>query len=256
MINTEVIYSPTVDVDVLNFNIKDETYRKIAANPDFVDLSATIESFYTATENENIGKFTEVESKLTNKDYLEARAILNGMTTTIDNEELKKHFYILYDKFLNETLALEDTLLIDSLARLCPEINGSVVYQFESLSNTVHQDYNALVTHCELPNASSARVAHAGATAIKNVKSDKNTNTNFVLKPNPNNGVFTINYAPFANEKVLYQIIDLSGKIILSDYLVFREGSAKLGIVLANGSYILKLCHNSDNINHKLLIVH
>jgi hypothetical protein len=64
MINTEFVAATPTIADEVNFNNKDDAYRKIEATPDITTLSAEIDSFYTATQTENIGKFTDVENLL------------------------------------------------------------------------------------------------------------------------------------------------------------------------------------------------
>jgi photosystem II stability/assembly factor-like uncharacterized protein len=86
--------------------------------------------------------------------------------------------------------------------------------------------------------------------SILNVKENGSTlqNTAFELYPNPNNGEFNLNIAAFEGDELTMEIIDVMGKVVVSEELPIynNQYQSVLNYELANGMYFLKISHGKQ----------
>jgi hypothetical protein len=196
---------------------------------------------------------TRQKSRAAAGEYENARQILQAMSTNGTSEQIKKQFYGLFDNYLNETLLATDTILVDSLAQLCPEIYGLVIYQYETLSNLLHQNANTMVTHCDLPVEAFSTQRHA--TSTTNISKKTNIKIKFSLQPNPNNGTFTIKAENCLAENCSYQLFNSICLLVSEGKLSFSNNIADLSFNLSNGLYTIKLLGNNFVKTQKMVFV-
>jgi len=214
-------------------------------------------AFYVSTtgcwgEAYNVGKFTEVETKIKEQNYAVANTLLQGITPALTSEENYKLFYTYYQKYIDSTLTTQDSIAIDSLARQCPELGGIAVYKFETLRASVFGAFNSTVFHCELPNVQATqRVAHSATGINKNNKTKYNAIT---IAPNPSNGSFSIKGNYTTADNLTYEVYSIDGKLMYVDKLIFYEGISVLNLNLNNGIYTIKVLSNKENKIQKIVI--
>ena len=245
--------SPNIEIAAeYDFNNKDAAYRDAKSNPEMINSSEFIEEFVMENENTNIGKFTEVESKIAKGELPYAEALLNGITPQLNSEINYKLFYELYMRYQRGTLDASDSIAIDSLAYQCPELGGMAVYQFETLRSMVFGDYNSTVYHCEIADPVSAmRVANA-PTAIK--MHDEINEGKVIIAPNPSNGNFNIQATYLQNSSAQCEIYSVDGKILFDESIQFNGGVANLNTKLIAGIYSIKIIERKQTTTHKILI--
>lgn len=82
-------------------------------------------------------------------------------------------------------------------------------------------------------------------------------NTEFILYPNPTNGVFTIHYIGF-NETVDFQLFATDGKKVMSQTINFEGGNKLRDIDISNltkGMYFYRMCRaNGDCLDGRLML--
>jgi hypothetical protein len=84
---------------------------------------------------------------------------------------------------------------------------------------------------------------------------NKIENESFELYPNPTNGVLFIKTKKSSKETTTINLIDLSGKILLSETNVIQSNSAyQINITdLPRGAYFLQLNNNEQRIIKKVI---
>ena len=89
--------------------------------------------------------------------------------------------------------------------------------------------------------------------AIQNVANEL---SNIIIYPNPNQGVFKILISEAQNEDIIYNIYDISGKLIKTDKIMAFETETILDIPnISAGQYIIKMITSQFNTSRQFIIV-
>jgi len=77
--------------------------------------------------------------------------------------------------------------------------------------------------------------------------------SNFSLYPNPNNGLFEVEFKRDISFEA-YELIDITGKVMFGEKLTDQNGPIRLDTHLAPGTYYFRMLGNENIINSKLII--
>ncbi len=125
------------------------------------------------------------------------------------------------------------------------ELEYAYITSFDSITNnplgkldtdvqSLKSIYNSTINQCSI-------------TGFK----EQNLNTDFILAPNPTNGILTINLK--TNSKVKIEVIDALGKVLLSeDYKEFSKTSINVSY-LSSGIYFVKLYSGENTLTKKFI---
>ena len=147
-------------------------------------------------------------------------------------------YYGLYGKYLYDTLTGDDSVQIATLAGLCPNADGMVVYQARYLYSLFGGSVNVSDDDC------------AGSDAKHSNTSPNYSNTSFGdlngqsyrLYPNPNNGNINIVQKQGDDREVRAEILSATGQNLYTGTLHFNQQNTKVHIQNINsGLYMLQL---------------
>ena len=146
-----------------------------------------------------------------------------------------KVFYNIYIKYLNQTMTPSDSIMVKSIAELCPDENGKIVFDARALYWTLFHDLGNFNDICYEDMSDERRMNKA--------TNMDNSIQNYTLYPNPNNGMLTLMQYTVDNHPVNYMITNIVGQKIEAETVVFTNGKYQIQL-LANtptGVYILQI---------------
>lgn len=128
-----------------------------------------------------------------------------------------------------------------------------------STSAETHNDENTVIVH----NKTIANLYYQ--EFMKRYNSNQTTagidemasKSNFSIYPNPNNGLFSINYSSNQNEKATIKVNDLTGRLIFGELINMVSGTNKLNINLqglSSGMYFIELNTSGNHLTQKVII--
>jgi hypothetical protein len=155
-----------------------------------------------------------------------------------------QNFYGLYIKYVDTLLTGTDSLSILALAQLCPQRNGTVVYQARALYSFIYNDLSMFNDDSCLdvdPTYIADRhsnPAHTGEGGITQV----NSGQQYELYPNPSHGIISLLQSVADNLPVNAQIWNAVGEQVYKGDLLFNGGKDQIRLAnVAPGVYLLKL---------------
>ncbi len=220
--------------------------------------NATLQAFKTANTSSSLGRFTMVDSTISN--YFDGNTgalvqaqTFNTFTTANSVENYQKQFNTLYLQYLQtNSLNASGIAQVNTIAALCPYTDGTVVWQaraFAKLFNDSLEFYNTC-ENINLPTtASSSRMGMITdeTTAVTELISGK-------LIPNPNDGNFTLLLDKEVDELSL-KVFDITGKEVCNNAMTNTNNIQLNCVELKNGIYIVKVYNNGTYLqSHKLVI--
>ena len=198
----------------------------------------------------------QVEEKLSNGYYAEARTLLAGITTENTIDANYKIFYNLFANYQevfesNNAYSPDDSTILVNLASLCPGTNGACIYQARALYNSI---YN-LSTDNFGCNDFGARVHQTNQNSSKNIgKNLKMNRWDIEFFPNPATNQITI-VSNAENEDLKIIVKDLSGRTLQIQNLKTSNFISNLNLSLINGAYFITIANTKDEwVIKKLLI--
>lgn len=81
--------------------------------------------------------------------------------------------------------------------------------------------------------------------------------SNFQIFPNPSNGLFIMEFEPKSTSRFSYKVLDVLGKVVLSEDLGMVNGKFNKTVNLTNiasGTYLLQISSDAGTINEKVII--
>ena len=155
-------------------------------------------------------------------------------------------FFGLYMKYATASLSSDDSLSIFALAQLCPELNGTVVFQARALYSQIYNDLSIFNDDSCLDMDSTyiaGRHSNNGKTSI--VTNEQR----YSIHPNPNDGNFTIQQYLSDIEPVKVKIYDAIGKTFYSDELLFVNAKSRINMPnIVPGMYLLEITDTKNRI--------
>lgn len=220
------------------------------ANPAEKNSNTSYLTFYNAKANTSFDKFKQVEANLHNGQIAQAQSINNAVNIVNAVEGNYKNYYAAYAKYKNNNFTSVDSITLINLAKLCPGVDGAIVYQARALYNLIYKIVKVYKEDCN--NTSSA------GSRLTNTISDKETiknNWSVELFPNPTNGNFTL-VSKTENEALMVTITDITGKLIYNNTVNTSNFIINLDVNAKAGVYLISIKNSANEcITKKLVIV-
>ena len=89
------------------------------------------------------------------------------------------------------------------------------------------------------------------------IKDNQKNNNIISLTPNPNNGLFTVNYTATKNQKVNIKLVDVLGRVVYSNEIAINSGNSPIEMNLQNvkkGIYFFEFATENGTQTEKLVI--
>ncbi len=187
------------------------TYRYLDANPSVKNSNTAYINFYNAKANSSMDKFKQVEASLYNGQIAQAQSINNSVSAVNLVEDNYKNYYTVFTKYKNGNFTSADSATLINLAKLCPGMDGSIVYQARALYNLIYKTVKVYKEDCNTASSNGSRLKND----VSNNETLKN-NWNVELFPNPTKGNFTL-VSKVESEVLTVTITDITGKLIYSN---------------------------------------
>jgi len=244
-------------------------WNSILSDTTLVDSSAALAVFASLAQSSRYAYITTMENLLINGNYDSVTTMLGynidsmantswdsvtqvrlADSTGADNiVQNYQNFFGLFMKYATASLSSSDSLAILALAQLCPERNGTVVFQARSLYSQIYNDLSMFNDDSCL-DVDSGYVAARHSDNGNNNKINATTgNQNYSIHPNPNDGNFVLlQYIP-DNEPVKIRIYDEIGRSIYNQDLQFSNSKGQLNLVnYVPGIYLLEITDGKNRI--------
>ena len=152
-------------------------------------------------------------------------------------------FFRLYMMYLTGSLGGSDSLAVLALAQLCPERNGTVVFQARALYSEIYNDLTIFNDDsCLDVDTNYIAERHSTSPSIQKATIVQS----YSIYPNPNDGSFIIQQYLPESTPVKIEINDVFGRTILEDNIQFVQAKSKISIsTIIPGVYILKIIDDS-----------
>ncbi|MBL7895557.1 MAG: T9SS type A sorting domain-containing protein [Bacteroidia bacterium] len=222
------------------------SYRILEANPDLISNSPSNAAFYNNYANTSIGKFAQAEKQAYNGANTQANATSSSVSSKVSVEDNYKTYFALYDKYKSGNLDETDLASLNSLANLCPGIDGPVIYQARALYQVVTKDVIVFKENCE--QISNARQSKKSSTTPSVANWDVH------LYPNPTSGELNI-VSKNNSEQLMVIIKDATGKIVNQNNLQVSDFISNLTLNLENGLYLITITNNKNETTTKKLVI-
>ena len=153
-------------------------------------------------------------------------------------------FFGLYMKYATASLSSDDSLSIFALAQLCPELNGTVVFQARALYSQMFNNLSMFNDDSCL-DIDSNYIAGRHSNPIHGGEQSKIDIQQYKLLPNPNDGNLTLYQLLEDNQPVKVEIWNALGICVYKNDLNFIGGADRLHLSNASpGLYLVRLTDN------------
>ena len=223
-----------------------------------MDTSIAIHTFRLMTNTVSRFKWlSEIENHIVMGDYTTANTLLSYpidsfVNTSVDTitgvriadttaADLVVSNYVAYYKLLlkyqTNILSSDDSTLLIAIANKCPYIEGSIVFKARGLYNLVFTDvkqFNDL--GCE------GKACDSGSRKTSHTSSDISDGQQYLLYPNPNNGIISLQQLLPDDKPVWAEVLNVAGTSIYKEQIQFSNGNSKLFVSnRISGTYLLHL---------------
>ncbi len=251
--------------------LRNAAYSDLIAEPVLVTANSTLSAFSATNSMPSaMGKFKDVEGKLSTGQLSLAQSIIAAFSPTTNIENNYKTFYTLQRAYLqNQDLTLLENIQLLLLVYQCPFTDGQVVYNARALYNLVNQTvvvYND--NNCRDKGYSFGRTQDSAASytpeesellhqLITNEKETKlkyKTKNEYYLVPNPANTFVSI-IGTNEKEQLQITITDVSGKVLKAITINTEAYSAVVNFNLLEGVYFVNIINSHGEKTVKKLVV-
>jgi hypothetical protein len=208
-------------------------YRMIKADSSLIDSSVILHNFYSASQSTCRASFCRIEDSLVTQNYSYAAGLVNALSPSCTIEQNYKRFYQIYINGMQGVCTSADTADLETLASLCPMLNGTVVFQARAFHNSMYSAFKHYEDNCPVNNISSR---------LSNSIQQK-TETKLMLNffPNPTTGIINVAGSDGANHSYKAEVYDLNSRLILKQDLILENGLGRFKLDAQNGVYMLYL---------------
>lgn len=216
--------------------LQEELYQKLKENTDLLENSATLQSFFLNKEQGSFGTIEKINDALSNYDVTTAQNLINVWLPTSNLELNCLTYYNNFIKYLNGgTFTTSDVNDLYSLANLCPQKNGEVIYAARSLYNYIANDND------EFPNACGNNTAR---NIVRIKANTKQQTSNIILYPNPSKGNFNIAFPSNTKGINTINVLDMYGRSVLQQKTIGGIKNININQSLAKGIYIVQITNS------------
>jgi len=244
-------------------------FRDLNDDPTMADSSTVLSNFYTTATATTPGTFNETQSNIKQGNYNLVHAILAAINPNSNIENNNKIYFNLLNNYIqNDSLTPADKLALFILAHQCPFTDGPAVYKARGLLSLVTQNvkaYNDInctelgFSFRENPDSTGNGFEESETLQLlisnEKISSEKFKKvTGFKIFPNPTSGNVTI-LSSNPSEKINIQVLDVNGKLILTQNMNIINFGAVFQFDLINGIYFIKITNEKGEHTVKKLVV-
>ena len=247
-----------------------QLYQYMPLDSALFDSSSILPIFFANAANSRIGYLNNIENYIV-QGYLDSARVLLKTDVpgnpsfdyptgvVIDDSGAAdgvvanyKNFYGAYINYLDSSMTGTDSSTIVTLAGMCPNTDGAVVYQARALYAVLYNDltlFNDTTCYNPVPD----KHGKAAPSATSEVASEQKQS--YRLYPNPNNGLLYVAQATPDAKPVQAKVWNENGQCIYKGELIFKANTLRL--VLGDrtpGLYLLELMDSEGN-NYALKFV-
>jgi hypothetical protein len=214
-----------------------------------------LSNYYNTGADANIRSLANIEDSLAANKPAITQAMLNALLPTNAIETNYKTFYSLYLKNMNATFTSADSNNLLTLAKICPGIGGSIIYNARTLYNSIYtHDYQPFNDDCTPPPTFGFGIGNV----IKLAQSDTAKLEVFEAEiyPNPNGGNFYIKSNAKKDLPLIVEIYTSAGKMVIKTECIKTRSDCQINVKLNAGIYIVKIINNETHeiLNKKMEI--
>ena len=160
-------------------------------------------------------------------------------------------YYDQYIKYLNGTMNGDDSLVVLTLAGLCPYTDGEIVYSARTLAAVLGANVATNDEDCATNAANKGN-----PTVYDGGHFDGNAEQKYKLYPNPNNGTITISQLVADSRGVSIEVVDAMGRSVYNSTPEFDQQIIRLQLPnVSAGLYLLKLTNADGKVfNYKFVV--
>lgn len=244
-----------------------ELWQTMQLDSTLADSSAVLYVFDSMAQHSRYAYLTNLENQVISGNFDSAFVLLTYDIDTLANTSIDsatqvkladytdadnivrnyQSFYTLYMKYMVDTLTSADSLAIMALAGLCPERNGTVVYQARALYSFLFNDFSPFNDDSCIAIDTTYFASRHSNSPLNGSGGNIQTNSGqkYELFPNPNDGNFILSQMVLDSEPVHAEIMDAVGRTVYNGSLLFAGGFDKLQLVQSvPGLYLLRLKDN------------
>jgi hypothetical protein len=236
-----------VNVPESRYTGKQSVLADLFQDSSLMQNSNLLQQFFTSSLGNNYGKIHQVEQLLGQGNLNGASAVNNGI---LDTSVIESNHKVFSGTFIS-TLGLTDSLTqnqlndITLIANQCPELGGGAVLKARSFLNWYYQ--------ANLEHSDSCTTN----TRISEWMPGTGENVSASIYPNPNNGTMTLSYMLPENAEAVFEIHDLTGRVVSTHHLRGEENElliSESGFAGGIYFYVIKI-GNTSWATGKLVIV-
>jgi Secretion system C-terminal sorting domain len=226
----------------LNKWLADHTlYHTLANDIASRNANATLSAFYNTGATTNIKNLIAIEDLLTQGNTSAANALLGGIVPINIPEQNYKNFYGAYINYINNTLTTTDNETIRNLALGCPGNNGLVVFNARVMDRILNPEVLTFYAN-NCPGTSNKK-------EDTEITEQSNQTDIYTVYPNPaSNGFYIKALEPQGTIHI--KVVDLQGKIVLSQTCTLGDKPCFVAANLVNGIYIVNIVNNETNTKY------
>jgi hypothetical protein len=259
-----------------NWMGQNKLWEAMMLDSSMADSSVVLSVFQSLAQNSRYAYLSALQNQLITGNFDSARIMLsynidsmaNTSIDTITQVRLADNigadniienymsFCNLYMKFVLDSLSGSDSLSIISLANLCPQRNGTVVYQARALYSFIYNDLS-IFNDDSCIDADTSYIASRQSFNSNNIIDSINIdNQNYNIYPNPNNGLFILTEKVSDGLPVNARILNSIGMTVFSGELIFDINTCLIEMrFLPKGIYLMRITsYKNKNVTIKFVI--
>ena len=254
----------------MNWITQMSIYQAIQEDSTLADSSVLLQHFAYLAQHSRYARLTEAENYLSTGHLDSVTNILStlGSYTNTATDSLTgftmadgagandvvtnyvNYFNVLM-KYMQDTLNADDRTMVSTLAGLCPDRNGTVIFEARALYSMVFGSVPENTNNCGTDTATSRITKYN-----KNTDAADDPRQSYQLYPNPNNGNFVLRQATFVVQTVDIVVYNTLGAVVYKGIITFSSGYASLKLDnQVPGLYLLLMKDNTGKqFNLKFVI--
>lgn len=220
--------------------LQEELYQKLKENVELLENSEALQVFFLNKEQGNFGIIEKINDALSHYDVPTAQKLINDWLPTTNLELNCLSYYNNFIKYLNGgAFSVNDISELYSLASLCPQKNGEVIYAARSLYNYLASDNDEFADACGNNLARNIVRVKGNNSRVKEAKSST------TIYPNPSKGSFYISFAQNTKGINTINILDIYGRSVLQQKAIGGTRNININQTLAKGIYTVQITNSA-----------
>jgi hypothetical protein len=216
--------------DIINKHL---VYRILKTDPSLMSGSTVLNSFYLTAQSSGIGALSSIQDDIEHDDLTTAESKILAFVPANTIESNYKNTYDVFVKSKTDTIiAPSDSTILAALAYSCPQTDGPSVFQARALRSIIYGVHIVYEDNC----GSEGRLSNANTNEIQ---------TAYLVYPNPAQDEIYIAVTNQELKEAQVEIMDITGKLLVSSRLDLEQGIGKLKLDAANGVYFITI-RNSE----------